>query len=223
MALANRDGVAETSIPGLAVAAQVTLEQTQDAINRLSSPDPFSRTKEHEGRKLREVDGGYELINHGKYHDLMSAEDQRAKAAERQRKHRARKASRDVTRDVPLVTTPDQTRPNQTKEKREPSPTPRRWRRVPDTWQPSPAHLELAKQLGVNAAQQEALFRDHEFATPKTDPDATFRTWLRRASSFASGAPAGGGKPPGLVQHEANRKRPARLPWVSQPPGMVRE
>lgn len=60
-----------------------------------------------------------------------------------------------------------------------------RWRRVPEDWRPKPAHLELARTLGVDAALELPKFRDHEFRDPKTDADAAFRTWLRNAKRFS--------------------------------------
>jgi hypothetical protein len=81
------------------------------------------------------------------------------------------------------------------------------WRRVPETWQPNDEHWVLAVELRVSVDAELPKFRDHEFAKPKTDPDACFRTWLRNAASFPSGGPAlgfrnsttgllGGSKPP---------------------------
>lgn len=62
----------------------------------------------------------------------------------------------------------------------------RRWRRVPEGWNPTLAHVNLARERGVDIALELAKFRDHEFAQPKSDADATFRNWLRAAR------PAGG-------------------------------
>ncbi len=44
------------------------------------------------------------------------------------------------------------------------------------------------------------MFRDHEFKDPKSNFDAAFRTWLRRAPAFAPRQT--NGKPPGLVVHQ---------------------
>lgn len=66
----------------------------------------------------------------------------------------------------------------------------RRWRRVPAEWTPSPAHAELARERGVDLFLELANFRDHEFDKPKSDADATFRVWLRRAKPSGSGGRA---------------------------------
>lgn len=72
----------------------------------------------------------------------------------------------------------------------------RRWTRVPDGWQPKPEHVSLGMQLGFVGAllETEVLkFRDHEFAKPKSDPDACFRNWLREAPNRRRAAIGGRG------------------------------
>jgi len=59
-----------------------------------------------------------------------------------------------------------------------------RSRRIPDDWQPSDAHRELAKKLGVDIDEQLTEIRDHEYAQPKSDWDAAFRKWLRNADKW---------------------------------------
>lgn len=55
------------------------------------------------------------------------------------------------------------------------------WKRVPAEWEPNAQHAQIATERRVDYALELAKFRDHEFATPKRDPDATFRNWLRAA------------------------------------------
>lgn len=56
-----------------------------------------------------------------------------------------------------------------------------RWRRVPENWAPNEAHRALAASRNVTLELEVAKFRDHEFASAKSDADATFRNWLRQA------------------------------------------
>lgn len=63
----------------------------------------------------------------------------------------------------------------------------RRWRRVPAEWEPGPAHVALAKRLGVDLQFQLEKFRDHEFDKPKSDADAAFRNWLRSPLARSGG------------------------------------
>jgi len=121
MALANADGVVESSIPGLAHESRVPLAKTEAALTTFLSPDSYSSSPEYEGRRIEQADGGWRLLNYDKYAEKLSKEEQREKARVRKARQRGRDVSRDVTRchapsrDVTDVTTPDQTRPDQTR------------------------------------------------------------------------------------------------------------
>lgn len=97
LAMADRDGVVEASVPGLADAARKTIPETESALARLMEPDPYSRTPDHEGRRIETVRGGWRLLNHGIYREKASIEEAREKAAARQARKRERDASRSVT------------------------------------------------------------------------------------------------------------------------------
>ena len=88
LALADRHGVVSASVPGLADASRVTIPECEDALGRLSAPDPYSRTKTSEGRRILEIRGGWELINHGYYRHLQSEEQHREAHAIRQQRYR---------------------------------------------------------------------------------------------------------------------------------------
>ena len=92
LALANRHGDVLASVPGLADASRVSLEQCVDALEKLKAPDPWSRTKEHEGRRVIEVDGGWRLLNYTKYREIRDADERRIQTREAVRRHRAKKA-----------------------------------------------------------------------------------------------------------------------------------
>ena len=69
LALSDADGMVEGSIPGLARLAGITIEDCEKAMAKLQSPDPYSRTKEHEGRRVIDADGGWIILNRVKYRD----------------------------------------------------------------------------------------------------------------------------------------------------------
>ena len=94
LAMANKDGVVEGSIPGLAVFARIPLEQTQVALTRLAAPDEFSRSKENDGRRIEAVDGGWKLINHYKYRQQMSKDERREYLRVKKAEQRARDKSK---------------------------------------------------------------------------------------------------------------------------------
>lgn len=63
----DADGYVEGSVAGFAHKARVTVEEMRAAIEILASPDPDSRTPDHEGRRIEAVDGGWVILNHPKY------------------------------------------------------------------------------------------------------------------------------------------------------------
>jgi hypothetical protein len=86
----DRDGIVEGSIPGLAHLARVTVEEAEAAINKFLAPDPHSRTSDYEGRRIEAIDGGWRVLNHEKYRDLLSREDKLERDRVRQQRHRER-------------------------------------------------------------------------------------------------------------------------------------
>lgn len=89
LAMADRRGEVQASIPGLAKRAGVSLEQCEEALKAFVSPDRYSRTREHDGRRIEEIDGGWRLLNHRKYREQLSADLQRERDTERKRRLRA--------------------------------------------------------------------------------------------------------------------------------------
>jgi hypothetical protein len=67
LASADECGVVRASVGGLAHLSRVDAEACREAIARLMAPDDDSRTKEHEGRRIEEVEGGWRLLNWAKY------------------------------------------------------------------------------------------------------------------------------------------------------------
>lgn len=90
LAMADQRGRVDASVPGLASRARVTLEACVKALDTLRSPDQWSRTKDYDGRRIEDVDGGWLLLNHAKYRAERSQADrleyQRNLMAERRRK-----------------------------------------------------------------------------------------------------------------------------------------
>lgn len=88
LAMADKNGEVPGSVPGIARIAGVPTEDCRTAINKFLAPDPDSRTKTDEGRRIEEIDGGWVIINHTKYRNLASDSDRKEKAAIRQRRKR---------------------------------------------------------------------------------------------------------------------------------------
>jgi len=91
LALADRDGVVHCTVPGLADRARISIEQCRAGISRFTDTDPDSLTTSDEGRRIRRVEDGWELINYQKYRSMMSEEEQREKSKIRMANWRKRK------------------------------------------------------------------------------------------------------------------------------------
>lgn len=77
LAMSDRKGRVSASVPGLARRAGVSREECDAALSTLLGPDPYSRTKDFEGRRIRPIDGGWQVINYQKYRDMRDEEERR--------------------------------------------------------------------------------------------------------------------------------------------------
>ena len=77
LAIADAFGNVFAAIPGLASVANVSIESTEKAVANLLAPDPYSRTKDFEGRRIEAIDGGWHILNYGKYRKMMDEEERR--------------------------------------------------------------------------------------------------------------------------------------------------
>ena len=75
LALTDASGVVEGSIPGFAHVARVTIPEMEAAVECLTSPDPYSRTPDHEGRRIEVVPGGWLILNYQAYRDRGQTKD----------------------------------------------------------------------------------------------------------------------------------------------------
>jgi len=92
LAMADKNGEIQASIPGLARMAGISIDATTRGIEKFLSPDAFSRTPDCEGRRIEIIPGGWEIINHRKYRELAGRDDQKEKNAARQARWRNRNA-----------------------------------------------------------------------------------------------------------------------------------
>ena len=88
LALADRNGEIQASIPGLARLAGVPIPDCEEAIAKFTAPDQYSRTPDDQGRRIEKIEGGWALLNHSKYREMASRDDSKAANAERQQRHR---------------------------------------------------------------------------------------------------------------------------------------
>jgi len=88
LSLTGPDGIAPVSEDFLQTITRQSSDVIRRCLKRLASPDPTSRTPDHEGRRIRRVSGGYEILNYQRYREIPHKEGER----ERKRRERARKA-----------------------------------------------------------------------------------------------------------------------------------
>lgn len=91
LAIKDRWHKINSSVPGLASIARVSIEQCEEALKILSSPDIYSRSKENEGRRIAECDGGWVVLNGEKYRNKMSLDERREYNRIKQREYRSKK------------------------------------------------------------------------------------------------------------------------------------
>lgn len=91
--MADQNGYVYSSIPGLAEISKVTTEKCLEVLDFLMSPDEFSRTKDNDGIRITEIDGGWHILNAKKYRqeddekaDRRKEQNRLAKQKERDRK-----------------------------------------------------------------------------------------------------------------------------------------
>jgi hypothetical protein len=88
LVMSNKDGIVRVTAPGLAKVAGVTMDEATTALEVFSSPDPHSRDKGEDGRRILPVDGGWQLINHGVYMEKASTLDKQGKWRRQKKRQR---------------------------------------------------------------------------------------------------------------------------------------
>jgi hypothetical protein len=110
LAMTDKHGCVYSSVPGLADRAKVSRQEVDIALACFLAPDPDSRTKDMEGRRVEEIDGGWRLLNHAKFDRMRSeaeAADRRAESKRAwDREHRNDRPNADYRDEITPVITP---------------------------------------------------------------------------------------------------------------------
>ncbi len=77
LAIADASGVVSASIPGLASVSNVSVDAARAAVAKLEDVDADSRTKDFDGRRIEPIDGGWHILNYGKYRRMLSEEERK--------------------------------------------------------------------------------------------------------------------------------------------------
>lgn len=94
IAIKDATGYVGASVTGLARTANVTVPECQAALEKLLAPDPDSRSKEFDGRRIEVADRGWRVLNSDRFRNGHSDDPQAADARERKRRSRERQAAR---------------------------------------------------------------------------------------------------------------------------------
>jgi hypothetical protein len=89
LAMKDFEGKIQASVIGLADRAKVSLEECKIALEIFKSPDPEDSSKVEDGRRIREIPGGWEIINHDLYRFSTEAKREfwrQSKQEQRQKK-----------------------------------------------------------------------------------------------------------------------------------------
>lgn len=95
LALREKDNICRATVPALAKFSDITVEECEKYLVKFQQPDKYSRSQEHEGRRIQPVDGGFLILNGAKYREKLSAEDRKEqfrKASAKYREKRVRTA-----------------------------------------------------------------------------------------------------------------------------------
>ena len=107
LVLAEVDGVVDMTPEAIAARTRIPLEDVNRYIAELESPDPRSRSAEHEGRRIVRLDThrnwGWRIVNYNIYRRIASEEQRRYMTKNRVRKHRKSKALQDSQCNAPVT------------------------------------------------------------------------------------------------------------------------
>lgn len=95
LAMSDSVGMVRATTPGISQRARVSLKATKTALETLSGPDPDSKIREHEGRRIERTDEGWQILNYMRYRLTKDLDYERHAARERKRKQR--QIGKDVT------------------------------------------------------------------------------------------------------------------------------
>jgi hypothetical protein len=74
LAKKDENGFVRGNLKSMAAYSGLTDDECAGALKVLESPDKDSRTKEHQGRRIKRVDGGWNVVNHFVYRDEIGKE-----------------------------------------------------------------------------------------------------------------------------------------------------
>lgn len=205
LAIADKNGVIDVTPQYISSITGMPVEDLVACIERFSQPDPYSRTKDHDGRRLVPVDPdrdwGWRIVNHAKYREKARLQAKNARDVESGKeaeRKRATRASADVRRSPPVSDPSNANTPTNTNTS-PPVPPPsggngrKRATRLPDDFELTDERRLVAEAEKLPAERTFAKFCDYWLAASgsrarKHDWDATWRNWCRTEADRSRGS-----------------------------------
>lgn len=92
LVLADSDGVIDMTLDAISRRTNVPIEEVQKYISELQQPDPLSRSKLKEGKRIVPIDSqrewGWQIVNYGHYRKIRDEEARRSYFRDAKRKQR---------------------------------------------------------------------------------------------------------------------------------------
>jgi hypothetical protein len=194
LAMADPEGYVAAAVDGIAGRSRLSIEQVESAIQKLSAPDPRSRNKSSDGRRIVEVDRGWLIPAIPWFRELARHEAEKARKRKWARANNSGRpmGASEVARPTETETETETEREIQIGLLREAQPksalrtSRKRHTAIPDGWEPSRTPAIIALEQKVHVPTELAQFRDRAVRDGATyvDWDAAWRTWLRNAARF---------------------------------------
>lgn len=208
LAMADASGYVGASILGLAARARVSVPEAEAALKKFLAPDPYSRTRDYDGRRIMLADGGWTLINYKRHRDI--ARDESIKESKRlwAAKARARQAndvdesrSAVLSVEVPSNSPSASTSASLSGSDLDPDPTrardagvfdaptlavdTKRGTTAPDDFAPTETHRVRCQELQLDVDALLREFKLFEFNRPYSDWGRRFSRWIEDAKTRA--------------------------------------
>ncbi len=95
LAKKDKDHNVHCSVPTLADMIRVTPDECMKLLEKLMAPDKWSANKEHGGRRLLPIEGGWFVVSGEKYQNYMRDEHRKEAVRAAVARHRDKKRARD--------------------------------------------------------------------------------------------------------------------------------
>lgn len=192
----RQDGTVEINPPIVAAVLGCNVGEVTAALDVLTSPDPDSRSKKEEGRRLiQQAAFLYSVPTYADYRAIRDDDGRKEYMRQYMQGYRDKKKAVNVNvnsskqRLAKAEAEADTSKKEKTKAD---APSAKRGCRLPADWVPSEADIAFAEERRINWRREAESFRDYWTAKAgadacKLDWGATWRNWVRRSAPSPRG------------------------------------